>query len=191
MQADLDRVRNLLSGAAFNLAEARIAHGLLRWKAEADYDTIRRAVANEQWDVFETSAIDACLRSVVTALDLGAAALFRLGGLQPGRSETDLGRWDREVASKRLRLPVFLTRWAELRNSPEYRELRERRNEATHRTREVAADVGASAAVSIDYGGVSRPVLKLSEEIAGYGRRKFHELCNAILDWGPETPVGL
>jgi hypothetical protein len=172
----------LLSGAAYNLAGARVAHGLLRWKAQGDYDVIRRNVANEQWDVFEVASIDMCLRCVVTALDLCSAALFRLGGGQRrSGGETDLGRWDSDVAKLTLSLPTAVLVWVDLRNSKEYQDLRECRNDATHRRRQVLAAVGAPNALAIDFGGTSRPVLQLAEDVSKYGRTKFQELCALLL----------
>ncbi|WP_371648094.1 MULTISPECIES: hypothetical protein [unclassified Streptomyces] len=75
---------------------------------------------------------------------------------------------------------------AALRNTPEYDNLKTSRNEATHRLRTAKAQVGASAALSITYGGADRPVLELTEEIGAYGREKFRELCHLLLSWVPE-----
>ncbi len=187
LSVDVDAAQELLSGAAYNLAGARIAHGLLRWKASGDYDTIRSSVANEQWDLFEIAAVDMCLRSLVTALDLCAAALFRLGGGHRASGETDLRRWDSDVGRTPLSLPAQLTGWADLRHSSEFKDLVDSRNDATHRRRLVTAAVGAPAALSIDYGGTSRPVLQLTDEIGEYGRKKFRDLCTLLLTWSPRA----
>ncbi|WP_333736213.1 hypothetical protein [Streptomyces sp. IBSBF 2806] len=186
LSVDVDAALELLSGAAYNLAGARIAHGLLRWKAHDDYDTIRSSVANEQWDLFEMAAVDMCLRSLVTALDLCAAALFRLGGGHRSSGETDLRRWDDDVKRTPLSVPARQSEWADLRRSSEYKNLLDSRNDATHRRRQVTAVVGASAALSIDYGGTSRGVLQLTEEISEYGRKQFQDLCAILLTWPRE-----
>jgi hypothetical protein len=86
----------LLSGAAYNLADARIGHGMLHWKAHGGYGTIRCEVCNEQWDVVEIAATGMCLRSVVTTLDLCAAVLFRRGhSISVGRPEFPSGALNR------------------------------------------------------------------------------------------------
>ena len=176
-----DQVNPLFSAAAFNLGGARVAHGLVAWKAQdGGYLEIQQKLADEQFDVLEIAALDACLRSVMTTLDLCAAALYRIGGATPKPG------WEQSVAgwTSPPNLRPDLKAWVDaLRPSNDRKELRKRRNEATHRTRNGATTFIGGAkdgVVEVEYDGSYQAAQPLTGSLARYGRDQFKDLCSRV-----------
>jgi hypothetical protein len=130
-------IQPLFAWAAFNLGSARVADGMVTWLHERNgYDEMCARLADEQFDVIAITALMSSARSVATAIDLCAAALYRIGGGTPRRHpEADVGTWDHRTEVAALTLAPSLSGWiAGIRGDHSWAVLQECRDLVTHRT---------------------------------------------------------
>lgn len=176
----VDLVSPIFGAIAFNLGGARVAHGLAAWKANGGYEEIQQKLADEQFDVLDISAIDACLRSVMTTLDLCAAALFRIGGGEVAGQEKSVAGWQNPPD-----LHPELQAWIDsIKGSTAWAELRDRRNEVTHRCiPDVMTFIGGGEhqLVKIKYNDSCWTAEELTQYLVEYGSGQFNNLANKVI----------
>ena len=181
-------VTPLLLYAAFNLGSARVAQSMVRWLEQpGGYDQMCQQLADEGFDVYEATVLQLSARSVVTALDLCAAALFRIGGgnLGPER-EAAVNTW-KNGSPSHIALPLSLNQWVAAFHGPTmlmWDLLVDCRHRAAHRrfVRHITLNVGAERKpnAQVEYAGVSYATDWLIDEFTLFGQRQFVDLCGRI-----------
>jgi hypothetical protein len=177
----------LLAWAAFNLGAGKIGAGLIdRLAAPGGFSQIQTLLSPEPFDVAEAAALSFTSRSIVTAMDLCAAALYRLYG-GPGRRgghEADVGTWDVKVLHSLLP-PSEIAQWVwGLKTSTEWILLEQVRHGMTHRrfARTVKATTRQDR-VPIDdihVDGVAYQIDKLVHRFVRFGEDRFVLLCDEL-----------
>ena len=130
-----EAIGRLVATGAFHLDAARFGARLYSMvHSPDDYDTVRRL--GETPTTLETAAANLVFRGVVTALDLCAAALYRLNAPSPGvpgGRERDMAWWN--SPGRRASLTPEQASWvSSIQGSEDWTLLEEARHAYTHRT---------------------------------------------------------
>lgn len=178
---------SLIFWAALNLGAARLSVGLVdRLGIQGGYDELRKLVSDEPYDVMEAATISICARSVVTAMDLCAATLYRiLGGPQLGHGgEADVGTWTPKLL-KNLAPEATQAAWLkDLKISGEWKLLEQVRHGMTHRKfrRTIKITIGTERIPSADIhiGGTGYPIDSLVQRFYTFGDERFTDFCMGL-----------
>jgi hypothetical protein len=127
---------SLMTWAAMNLGTAQLGRGLMdRIATSEGVEEVRRLLGDQLFQVLEVSAFSTSARSVVTALDLCAAALYRMSGLpaRKGGKEADVSYWTAQRITASQLEPEQKTWLTSLQTSCEWQFLEPVRHGVTHR----------------------------------------------------------
>lgn len=180
-----DEATVLVASAALHLGHARIARGLAAWEQEPKgLEEMQARLSDEQFDVVALAPASFAVRSAVTAVDLCAAAAYRLSGalVRNGR-EADVARLAGAVARSKVTLRAMQASWLDsLKSSSDWAYLLDARHVLTHRLLKGHSAIGGSRSVThllID--GRKVAPLELADRVVRFGEREFGSYCDAVL----------
>ena len=175
----------LISWAAFHLGAAFAAEVMIeRLGTEDGWHDLQRVLGVNSYDIMEAQAFIVASSSVMTAIDLCAAAVYRLSGgtPAPGR-EYDLGDWRRH--GDRDETPPALQTWlSDVLRSAEQSLLERARHQAVHRStpRVIKLTAGAHRLPASEFvvDGTAHPVDDLIARFARHGENRFDAFCDSV-----------
>ncbi|MFC9555593.1 hypothetical protein ACFTWF_32680 [Rhodococcus sp. NPDC056960] len=187
--AELEKASPLVSSAAMQIGFARIAVGMARWSNEPNgHGEMQTRLANEQFDILNLAPINYASQTVMTCLDLCAAAAYRLrdsgnGGkpVKPGQ-ESDLRNLQTRTGHPRD--PVVLRKhqaaWLQqVLTDSRLAVLEDARHNLIHRSFGSHSWVPANT-TEFMLDGKEYPILQLAIDFTDFAQNSFEALVAAI-----------